>query len=119
MWSTEQRQRLYLEHQVLQREEFTQFSVYHDQSNDTYYACGYASSSSGRRYRLYITIPSGYPDQRPSMYITDPLPLLMRDGTKLTDLGTSHYSRPRTEWFRSATGAMRDGIREFSFIRFS
>ena len=91
MWSTEQRQRLYLEHQVLQREEFTQFSVYHDQSNDMYYACGYASSSSGRRYRLYITIPSGYPDQRPSMYITDPLPLLMRDGTKLTDLGTSHY----------------------------
>ena len=72
MWSTEQRQRLYLEHQVLQREEFTQFSVYHDQSNDTYYACGYASSSSGRRYRLYITIPSGYPDQRPSMYITGP-----------------------------------------------
>jgi hypothetical protein len=40
MWSTEQRQRLYLEHQVLQREEFTQFGVYYTQASDTYNACG-------------------------------------------------------------------------------
>ena len=91
MWTTEQRQRLYIEHETLQREGFTQFGVYYNQAEDKYYACGYATSSSGRQYRLYITIPSGYPYQRPLMYVTDPLPLLMRDGTKLTDQGTSHY----------------------------
>ena len=91
MWTTEQRQRLYIEHETLQREGFTQFSVYYTQGTDTYYASGYATSSSGRRYGLYITIPSGYPHQRPLMYITDPVPLLMRDGTRITSLGVSHF----------------------------
>jgi hypothetical protein len=91
MWTSEQRQRFVLEHEVLQKEGFTQFSVYYDQNNDNYYASGYASSSSSRQYRLYITIPSGYPYQRPMMYVTDPLPLLMSDGRKLTALGVSHY----------------------------
>lgn len=91
MWTTEQRQRLYIENETLQREGFSQFGVYYTQATDTYYACGYATSSSGRRYRLYITIPSGYPYERPLMYVTDPLPLLMRDGSKLSSLGVSHY----------------------------
>lgn len=90
MWTTEQRQRLYLEHQTLQREEFSQFSVWEDKTNDTYWASGYATSSSGRRYGLYVTIPSGYPHQRPKMYVTEPLPLLMRDGRALASLGVSH-----------------------------
>lgn len=90
MWTTEQRQRLYIEHETLLREGFTQFSVYHNQDNDIYYASGYATSSSGRRYGLYITIPSGYPWQRPLMYVTDPLPLLMRDGRRLVSLGVAH-----------------------------
>jgi len=91
MWTTKQRERLVVEHQVLQREEFKQFSVYYDQAADTYSANGWAVSASGHRYRLYIVIPSGFPDERPLMYITDPLPLLMRDGSKVSALGVSHY----------------------------
>jgi ubiquitin-protein ligase len=91
MWTTEQRQRLYIEHETLQREGFSQFSVYHDKNNDTYYASGYATSSSGRLYGLYIRIPNGYPHERPMLYVTDPLPLLMCDGRTLVSLGMSHY----------------------------
>jgi hypothetical protein len=91
MWTTEQRQRIVVEHQVLQREDFTQFSVYHDQAADSYSAHGWAVSASGHRYRLYISIPSEFPYERPLMYITDPLPLLMRDGSKVSALGVSHY----------------------------
>ena len=75
MWTSEQRQRLAVEHQILQREGFDQFSVYHHPSGDTYSASGIASSSSGRRYHLYIPIPSQYPFQRPPLYVTDPDPL--------------------------------------------
>jgi len=91
MWTTEQRQRLYVEHETLQREGFTQFSVYQNKDTDRYYASGYATSNSGRRYGLYIAIPNGYPHARPMMYVTDPLPLLMSDGRKLASLGLSHY----------------------------
>lgn len=90
MWTAEQRQRLVLEHEVLQREGFTQFSVYQDKVADTYYAAGVTLSNAGYKYRLYISIPSGYPHECPSMYITDPLPLLMADRTPLTRLGVSH-----------------------------
>ena len=96
MWTTEQRQRLYIEHETLQREGFTQFTVYHDKVNDTYYASGYATSNAGYRYGLYLTIPSGFPYKRPFMYVTDPLPLLMRDGSKLASLGVSHYMHTLT-----------------------
>jgi len=91
MWTDEQRQRIVLEHQVLQQEGFTQFTVYHDKASDTYYASGWAVSAAGYRYALHISIPSGFPYERPPMYITDPLPLLMRDGNKLSALGVSHY----------------------------
>jgi hypothetical protein len=91
MWTNEQRQRLYIEHETLQREGFTQFSVYHNKVTDTYYASGYATSNAGYRYGLYVTIPTGYPQQRPQLYVTDPLPLLTRYGSKLASLGVSHY----------------------------
>ena len=90
MWSTKQRQRLEVEHQVLQGEGFTQFSVYHDRANDTYYASGWAVSSSGYRYGLYITIP---PDSRPTADNVHYGPISTPDAkrTKISDLGTSHY----------------------------
>ena len=88
--STELHQRLALENQILKQEGFDQFVVYQDNTNGSYYAAGYTNSNSGRAYRLYITIPAGYPYQRPAMYITDPLPLLMADGSRITALGVSH-----------------------------
>jgi hypothetical protein len=65
MWTTAQRDRLGMEHQILQREGFSQFTVWHNSNDDTYYASGIATSNSGKRYSLYSPIPSGYPTQRP------------------------------------------------------
>ena len=90
MWTADQRNRLAIEHQILQREGFSQFSVYHDSASDSYYASGVATSSSDRRYSLYSPIPSGFPAQRPPLYITDPNPLLMANGTAISRLGVSH-----------------------------
>ncbi len=90
MWTTDQRQRLALEHNVLQREGFTQFSVYWDRTTDTYQASGSTYSNSGSKYSLYIPIPSGFPYQRPPMYLSEPFPLYMSDGTRVSSLGISH-----------------------------
>lgn len=90
MWSMDQRKRLALEHQVLQREGFSQFGVYHNSTNDSYYAIGTASSNSGKGYDLYIPIPSGFPTARPPLYVTKPIPLLTADGKPISELGISH-----------------------------
>ena len=87
---SDQYQRLVLENRILHQEGFTQFSIYRDDTTGKYYVAGYTNSNSGRSYRLYISIPAGYPQQRPAMYITDPCPLRMRDGSLITALGVSH-----------------------------
>ena len=111
-----------LEHQVLQQEGFTQFSVYHDQSSDTYYASGYDS------IRTPVTISGSISPFRPVF------PMSARRCTSLTHFpldARRKYTYLRlafalhahtgavleTEWFRSATGVMTDGILAFSFIR--
>src|SRR2546421_12188501 len=96
MWTAEQRNRLAIEHEILQREGFDQFSVYINRPTDTYYAAGTATANSGRRYYLHIPIPSGYPWERPPMYLTDPFPLRMADGTLVTSLGVSHQMHTLT-----------------------
>jgi ubiquitin-protein ligase len=91
VWTDNQRQRLYLEHVSLQREGFDQFDVYQYRATDTYEASGVATSNSGRKYSLHIPIPSGFPNTRPAMYLTEPYPLLMADGrTTVSSLGVSH-----------------------------
>src|SRR5580700_8025896 len=90
MWTAEQRRRLALEHQILQQEGFTQFSVYRYESTDRYEASGATWSNAGHRYSLAIPIPSGYPYERPPMYLTEPFPLLMADGNRVSSLGVSH-----------------------------
>jgi len=90
MWTDTQRQRLALEHAVLQSEGFTQFSVYRNSSSDTYHATGTTNSSSGRIYRLWIGIPDGYPYARPPMYLTEPFPTFAADGSRISALGVSH-----------------------------
>ena len=90
MWTVETRQRLALENQILIAEGFDQFRVYHDTNSDSYSAGGWATANSGRRYYLYIPIPSGYPYQRAPLYVTDPKPLLMYDGNPVLSVGVSH-----------------------------
>ncbi len=90
MWSAEQRQRLYIENELLRREGLDQFSIYYCEADDTYSASGTATANSGRRYSLYMPIPSAYPYQRPSLYVTDPNPLRMFNGIPVSSLGVSH-----------------------------
>jgi hypothetical protein len=90
MWSHDQRQRMYVEHQVLQNEGFEQFGVFHNRESDVYWAGGQATTSSGRQYRLYIPLPSGYPYERPPLYVTEPSPLRGYDGTQVSAVGVSH-----------------------------
>lgn len=89
-WTLAQRQRMVLEHQILQNEGFTQFGVYHYSTYDTYNASGPATTSSGRSYQLFCVIPPGYPTERPSLYITDPKPLPNYHGAAISGLGVSH-----------------------------
>lgn len=90
MWTLEQRTRLALENQILIAEGFDQFGVYHNANFDSYSASGWAMANSGHQYYLYIPIPSGYPHQRPPLYVTDPKPLLMYDGNPVLSAGVSH-----------------------------
>lgn len=90
MWTVEKRQRLALENQILIAEGFDQFGVYHNANSDSYSAGGWATANSGYRYYLYIPIPSGYPYERPPLYVTDPKPLLMYDGRPVLSVGVSH-----------------------------
>lgn len=96
MWTIEQRRRLALEHQLLQIKDFSQFSVYQHQATDEYTASGTASSNAGRQYYLYIPIPTGFPYQRPPMYVTDPCPLRMANGVSIHTLGVSHQMHTLT-----------------------
>src|SRR5713226_6320665 len=79
MWTADQRTRLDLEHRLLHQEGFPQFSIYRNENDDTYYGYGVATTNSGRKYTLYLVIPNGFPYERPSLYVTDPRPLLMFD----------------------------------------
>src|SRR5260221_6794806 len=90
MWTVSQRERFCLENALLKQEGLDQFLVYYYQTTDSYAASGYATSSSGRRYGLSIPLPTGFPNQRPPMYITDPFPLKMADGSLISALGVSH-----------------------------
>jgi hypothetical protein len=90
VWTSDQRNRLALEHRLLQAEGFGQFTIYWNRESDDYYGSGIASSNSGRRYSFYLDIPYGFPEQRPLLYITDPRPLLMADGRWLSGIGVSH-----------------------------
>jgi ubiquitin-protein ligase len=90
MWSADQRTRMVLEHQALQREGFEQFSVYHDRSYDIYWASGTQRTSSGGHYRLHLPIPAGYPYQRPPLFVTEPYRLRTYEGSMVSSLGISH-----------------------------
>jgi hypothetical protein len=79
-----------LEHSLLQRESLDQFSVYWYESSQEYKAWGDATSSSDRRYHLAMPIPSGFPRQRPPLYLTDPSPLWTADYRTVASLGVSH-----------------------------
>ena len=68
-------ERLGLENQILQHDGLSQFQVY--QSNDGYsfYLWGTHRTSSANAYEIWSPIPSGYPSNRPRIYVRKPNPL--------------------------------------------
>lgn len=90
MWTAAQRDRLALEHRILQQVGLTQFSVYHDTFRDGYYVLGTATTSAGNAYELWIPIPAGYPDRRPPLYVSRPRVLRSATGGTVNALGLSH-----------------------------
>lgn len=90
MWTQAQRERLALEHWILQQVGLSQFGVYHDRSRDNYYVHGTTYTNSANGYALWIPIPSGYPDQRPPLYVLSPSVLRDASGGSVNALGLSH-----------------------------
>ena len=90
MWTTAQRERLALEHQILQQAGLAQFSVYYDRDRDRYDVYGTTASNSGRSYDLWIPISHDCPDGRPPLYVVRPNPLPRAGGGTVNSLGLSH-----------------------------
>lgn len=90
MWTMAQRNRLAIEHQLLQREGLTQFGVYHDTSHDGYYAWGETRTNAANAYSLWIPIPRGFPEDCPPLYIYRPNPLWGHGGRSVNSYGLSH-----------------------------
>ena len=91
-----QRERLVLEHQLLQHVGMTDFSVYHDRVPDRYDVLGTAHTNAGNAYELWIPVPWGYPDARPPLYVVRPNPLRTVAGGTVNALGVSHLMHALT-----------------------
>lgn len=86
-WDIYQRSRLSMEKSVLEQE-FPNFG-FQDPSGSTYITGSWVSNSYNS-YSLRIQLPSGYPDECPSTYITSPSPLYTYGRQLMTSYGTSH-----------------------------
>ena len=51
---------------------------------------GWQSTNSGRRYRLRLLLPPGYPDERPDLLVVWPTWLRKHDGGTIASEGASH-----------------------------
>jgi len=67
-------ERLTLENQILRRDGMEQFQVYRSPSGD-YYAWGEHRTNAGNPYTLWAPLPTGFPQERPPLYIYAPNPL--------------------------------------------
>src|SRR5438034_274933 len=90
MWTPAQRERIVLEHQLIQVAGLTQFSVYHGRAVDDYYVWGTTHSNVGNAYDLWMPIPRGYPHARPPLYVARPNPLPTASGGTVNALRLSH-----------------------------
>ncbi len=67
--------RLILENQVLERDGLSQFQVYKNQADESYYLWGVHRTNAGNAYTIWSPIPPRYPYERPPVYVQDPNPL--------------------------------------------
>lgn len=80
-------QRLQLELHYLEAR-FPNRFIFRDMDTDQPYLDCSVKSNTGHNYRLKITL-SGFPAEKPKVYITHPKPLLGYDGVKMADKGVS------------------------------
>ena len=80
--------RMAAEEQIIRRE-MPQFSFY-DRTGRTYVQ-GWQGTQLGCLYcQLTLTIPSGYPDDMPRLYVSSPRTLQRYDGGTLNEMGATH-----------------------------
>jgi hypothetical protein len=83
-------ERLTLENQILQRDGMAQFQVFESPSG-AYYLWGEHRTNAGNPYTLWVPLPSGFPHERPPLYIHAPNPLWgYAYGKTINSYGLSH-----------------------------
>ena len=84
-------ERLGLENQILQHDGLSQFQVYQSNNGYAFYLWGTHRTNSGNAYELWSPIPSGYPSNRPPVYVWKPNPLRGYSYIKtINSYGVSH-----------------------------
>jgi ubiquitin-protein ligase len=80
-------QRLQMETAILERYFSRKYKFENLNSSNSFLDVG-VKTQSGKVYRLKIKLSQDYPNSLPEVYITYPLPLMKKDGSKLD--GASH-----------------------------
>jgi hypothetical protein len=87
-WSEWQVRRLALEREAL-KSTFPDFSFFNQKSTSAYVE-GRWTSDIGQSYTIRVQLHAAYPDVVPSVYITDPYPLVGYGGRPMHTYGSSH-----------------------------
>ncbi len=102
-WEKHQQYRLALEKRLLS-ERMPEFAFVNPADNTT--VEGKWTSTANRTYTLVVSIPPGFPDECPSCYVAEPVPLLGHHGP-LIEYGNSHamhtWISDRPPWVRICT----------------
>jgi hypothetical protein len=96
-WSEEQRKRLAIEKQVLQKY-FSEFNWINPTDSSNTRVEGQIKTNVGNTYKLRVYIPSDFPNSRPDMVVISPSPLKGYRGQDMKELGMSsamHTLAPR------------------------
>lgn len=84
--------RLILENQLLKSDGLDQFQVYKSNYSNDYFLWGIHNTNSGKQYEIRSPIPTGYPYDRPPVYINKPNPLpSYKIGVSINNYSMSHY----------------------------
>lgn len=101
-WAPWQLERLRIEGEALRRD-YPAFRMSDTQTETPSSVRGTWSGDANRTYSLLVVVGWGFPDEPPSVYITDPYPLPDYEGKPLHHYGTSHAMHTFESDYRRAT----------------